>query len=380
MDGFDFCKKILEHPNGGVEVLLNQAKNSECEWLEFKASIELLPEDQEKYSQKDLYWSIANAVIGMANTYGGAVIIGIDDKSHHRVPLPLEKDHKPVAAQEMEAYLRREIYDKIWSASGGKKNWGTKENFHVDTPLPAIIEIKSFPYQDGDVAVILVHPKIPCLRIWKGEVEEIRIRVQGQIGETKEIIGSGAMADYEENQRKIAVSAPFLDIYYREFIKNIDSQVTRRRTKIIFEWSVIALLTIICCAVWILPFQSMILRILITLGCMLFAYFALPVFFPPKLILPIRGMKTPDQIIVDHPIPTIESHSLNNKHWWITADFVETCYGTWEMQRNKMFGNFRIIDPRNITRCWGTQKMVIPVFEKLKSELKKECPPQKSEQ
>ena len=43
----------------------------------------------------------------------------------------------------------------------------------------------------------------------------------------------------------------------------------------------------------------------------------------------------------------------------------------------RVFGNFRIVDPGNIVRCWGTQKMVLPVFEKLKAELEKECPPQK---
>jgi len=98
----------------------------------------------------------------------------------------------------------------------------------------------------------------------------------------------------------------------------------------------------------------------------------------PPPVKPIPGKKTPDQIIVPHPLPTIEGQCLNNKHWWIVSDEIETCYGKWELQRHKVFGNFRIIDPRNITRCWGTQKMVIPVFEKLKSELEKECPSKKS--
>ena len=371
MDGYNFCKKILEHPNGGVEALLKQTGNSECDWLELKASVKLLPEDQEKgNTPEDLYWSIANAVISMMNTYGGAVIIGIDDKSHKRVPF--------IAQRGMEAFLRCEIYDKIWSAPGGTKNWGTKNNFHVKSPLPELIEIKSFPYQDGDVAVILVQPKIPCLRIWKGQVEEIRIRARGSVGETKEIIGSEAMSDYDNNQRKIEATAPFLDEYYHTFVKYADSQNIQRRKKITIEWCIIILLVCVSSLVWILPaFSSISLKILICLGCALFAFFVLPVFFPPKQIPPIRGMKTPDQIIVDHPLPTIEGLCLNNKHWWIVSDSIETCYGTWEMQRHKVFGNLRIVDPRNIVRCWGTQKMVIPVFEKIKAELETECPPQK---
>ena len=74
----------------------------------------------------------------------------------------------------------------------------------------------------------------------------------------------------------------------------------------------------------------------------------------------------------------IESHCFNNGHWWDKAGSINTYYGQWEMQSNKILGIiYRIIDPQNKERCWGTQKMVIPIFTKLKNELEKECPPQK---
>lgn len=88
MNGYELCKRILSHPKGGVQELLNITGYTECEWLELKASVQLLPEDEKNGDKpEDLYWSIANVIISMMNSYGGAVIIGIDDKSHNRVPL-----------------------------------------------------------------------------------------------------------------------------------------------------------------------------------------------------------------------------------------------------------------------------------------------------
>ena len=108
-----------------------------------------------------------------------------------------------------------------------------------------------------------------------------------------------------------------------------------------------------------------------------FAFFILPILLAPKPVPPIPGIKTPDQIFVNRPHFTIEWYVLNHHNWWVTSDRVDTCYGPWEVQRNKMFGTFRIVDPRNITRCWGLQEEVIPIFNELRDTLKKECPPQK---
>ena len=118
MNGYEFCKMILEAPNGGVEALLESANYQEQEWLEFKASTQLLEDDKKKgYSQDDLYWNIANAIIGMMNTCGGAVIIGIDDKNHDFVPLP---------DKNIDKYFRT-VYSKVWGDDNRIKNWGTKK-------------------------------------------------------------------------------------------------------------------------------------------------------------------------------------------------------------------------------------------------------------
>lgn len=355
MNGYELCKSILTHPKGGVPALLEIAGNTECEWLELKASVQLTPEDAKKGDKpEDLYWSIANAVISMMNSYGGAVIIGIEDKNHNRVPFEESDPNGFIRKGGIEAYLRCAIYDKIWADNGGMKNWGTKNNFHSKVPLPNIVHIESYNYHGGPVAVLLVEPAIPCLRIWKGQVEEIRIRPLGNIGKTKEIIGSDAMQAYEQNERRKDVSQPHFENIYSNFIDQKDQDGKKRR-----------------------EMQRILLIIAAILTLAFFAFFILPILWAPKPVPPIPGIKTPDQIIVKHPHFTIEWYVLNHHNWWVTSDRVDTCYGPWEMQRNKMFGNFRIVDPRNITRCWGSQEEVIPIFNELREKLEKECPPQK---
>ena len=83
MNGYELCKEVLNDPEGGVEQLLHLANNTESEWLEFKASSVVLKKDDIEKGEKpeDLYWSVANAIIGITNTFGGAVIIGIDEKT-----------------------------------------------------------------------------------------------------------------------------------------------------------------------------------------------------------------------------------------------------------------------------------------------------------
>lgn len=356
MNGYELCKRILSHPKGGVQELLNITGYTECEWLELKASVQLLPEDEKNGDKtEDLYWSIANAIISMMNSYGGAVIIGIDDKSHNRVPLENNDRSGFFKKGGIETYLRCAIYDKIWvAANDGKKNWGTKSKFHSKGPLPNIVHIESYQYQGGQVAVILVEPAIPCFRIWKDQVEEIRIRALGNIGKTKEIIGSDEMQSYEQKERRKDVSQPQFGIIYSNFIEQKDQDGRIKRKKL-------------C---WLLG-------IAVVFVIVFFTFFILPILCAPKPVPPIPGIKTPDQIIVKHPRFTIEWYVLNHHNWWVTSDCVDTCYGQWELQRNKMFSNFRIIDPRNITRCWGSQEEVLPIFNDLREQLKKECPPQK---
>ena len=56
--GYDLAAKILEaHPKDAIETMLHYSGGAECDWLEFKAGMTLLPEDEKKGDRlDDLYW------------------------------------------------------------------------------------------------------------------------------------------------------------------------------------------------------------------------------------------------------------------------------------------------------------------------------------
>ena len=48
MSGYDLARRVLEHEHGGVEALLSLSGNDESLWLELKAGMALLPDDEKK--------------------------------------------------------------------------------------------------------------------------------------------------------------------------------------------------------------------------------------------------------------------------------------------------------------------------------------------
>ena len=75
MSGYELARRVLEHEHGGVEALLSLSGNDESLWLELKAGVALLPDNEKKEeTQEDLYWNIAKAVIAMMNTSGEIVM------------------------------------------------------------------------------------------------------------------------------------------------------------------------------------------------------------------------------------------------------------------------------------------------------------------
>ncbi len=112
-------------------------------------------------------------------------------------------------------------------------------------------------------------------------------------------------------------------------------------------------------------------RILITL-CLFFAvsffcFFLMPILIPNGYKnTPRKGnLPKPDEIIVEHPHFTLEWRCVDAGFWWSDSDQIQTPYGNWKLQRNRVFGNFRLLDPRSIMRCYGCQKEVLKAFREV---------------
>ena len=114
------------------------------------------------------------------------------------------------------------------------------------------------------------------------------------------------------------------------------------------------------------------IRMAITLalfgGVFIYFFFLMPILIPCKWQRrnSHSTLRKPDEIDIAHPHLTWEWKCIDGGFWWENSDIVESPYGPWEFQRHKVFGNFRLLDPRSIMRCYGTRKEVLVEFNKVK--------------
>ena len=234
MSGYELARRVLDHPSGGVEELLKLSGNGESDWLELKAGMCLLPEDREKgFEQCDLYWHIGTAVLELMNTSGGALIIGIEDKTHDVVPLRENDPNHVIDKRGLDIYLQEVVLKHIWPEN---KIWkispreaqqqirGISPHWSIQDPVPEnLLEIRGCQYRNETVAVVLIKPASPAIRIWKnGLVEQIRARKRGEIGGLLEVKGGRQMEDYDKKDRCIETES------YAEKFKVFDDKKTRK--------------------------------------------------------------------------------------------------------------------------------------------------------
>ena len=167
ISGYALVEKILNYyGNQGVAKLIEVADSKETEFLELKTSYLLSEKDKKDGErQENLNWDIALALIAIANTAGGALIIGVGNDNRTLYPVEVKGDK--------EAFLRMKICQvllpdqRVWTVS--RKNGKDKDGKHVyvkerwmSDGLPRY-EARLYPYSDGmnsgEVVLILVEPQ-----------------------------------------------------------------------------------------------------------------------------------------------------------------------------------------------------------------------------
>ena len=63
----------------------------------------------------------------------------------------------------------------------------------------------------------------------------------------------------------------------------------------------------------------------------------------------------------DLPMPNVATYTMGGQVFWNTLSNVNG----WRLQQNKVFGNYRIIDPNNFRKAWGGEKAILDLFQKL---------------
>ena len=373
-NGYELIYRVLQDSQNDLTQFLNEQNGRETSEVEFKASFLLdeterskLPSDEEKdEKQKKLIWNILSDIIAIANSSGGCVLFGINDDGKYA-----EGYLQGLSIDKYELQLFSELFDNKKGWTFGKVKYMLDERHSQNLKnCCEIIEAKAY---SKTILVILIKPAekpIMCVTGPKDQWGEFKKEILLHRGENDDLARKEKLEGIEEIERYIQnrdiKSTRFQDKYNRIF----PQQKARLLPYAISL--LIALLGVFTICLYLYPRNTLIVFVVVIVVAAL-GIFILPLCRPIPKIVPIPGKKTPDQIVVRHPLLTIESHCADHGVWWHTVDTCQTCYGDWKLQRNKAFGNFRILDPRHIRRSWGTQEMMLPVFEELKTQLRECC-------
>ena len=79
----------------------------------------------------------------------------------------------------------------------------------------------------------------------------------------------------------------------------------------------------------------------------------------------LSGEEASGEVMVPQALPTVEGEVMDSGLWWDTL--AET--NGWKLQRNKVTGHGRIINPQKVRKAWGTVEDMALSFEKVRNQL-----------
>ena len=197
ISGYELAKEVISRcDKDAVVTMLRYAEDSECDFLELKASILGMPEDLHPGEKpEDMYWNIAKELIAMMNTRGGLLLIGVDDKSHSAVSLKKGDKDNVIQNEGIEAYLRKVVNAHIVPENQKWKYMNSTFNIPTPKNLEDYLERQVLNYLGEPVIAFLVKPCekgdfITVKKHWKSGEEGPEIlprRLKGHIGECEQL-------------------------------------------------------------------------------------------------------------------------------------------------------------------------------------------------
>ena len=82
----------------------------------------------------------------------------------------------------------------------------------------------------------------------------------------------------------------------------------------------------------------------------------------------LGGEGASGELMVPQALPTVEGRVMDSGFWWDTL--AET--NGWKLQRNKVTGHGRIIDPGKVRKAWGSVEEMEKSFEKVRGQIEGE--------
>ena len=214
IDAGELVERIVIHPQGGVEGLVRLAGNQETEWLDLKAGLGPPPGKPTEKGENvhDYYWHVAKAVIAMANTRGGAVVLGIKEEKGKPISVGLGSvDPKGILSKYGTDEFFRKCIDK---AIRPEKGWKTGKAGHWQLGYDYFqqgVSYKISTFEGQEVVVILIRPIPQGEKLLDVEqTEPIRreillVRDLGAVGRVREI-WRGEEKEAYRRQRAVATT------------------------------------------------------------------------------------------------------------------------------------------------------------------------------
>lgn len=159
ISAYEFVRRLRKwHPNDFVETLLNYTRGAETDFLELKAGIEVREQDLNKGEvPEDIFWNIAHAIIGMINSRGGVLFVGVsDEKDHHVVPLESNDSKNVIGLKGLEHYVREEMTAHVLPSTGRWKYKGSI--ISVEDDIAQYVEPHYVEYDGHTIYAYFVRP------------------------------------------------------------------------------------------------------------------------------------------------------------------------------------------------------------------------------
>lgn len=79
----------------------------------------------------------------------------------------------------------------------------------------------------------------------------------------------------------------------------------------------------------------------------------------------LGGEEPSGKVMVPQGFPTVKGRVMDSEVWWDVLD----SSGGWKLEKNKVTGHCRIIDPQKVRTAWGMEAEMRAAFSKVKNQL-----------
>ena len=205
---FELCRRVLARTGGDVAPLIALAKGRETGWLEFKATCEPPVDGPMPGTNADDYrWNVAKAIIAMANTDGGCLLLGVDDAGRS-VGLEQSDRRGKIQSESVDSFIRH-LNQTVFSPTNG---WRCEKagKIQVDGEVPLdLVEPITCHLDGSQILAILIRPRekpLHCIvNIHQLEMTILLVKHLGDIGEIKAISRPRKIVEWEKQRQPVQI-------------------------------------------------------------------------------------------------------------------------------------------------------------------------------